>query len=150
MGNERLLLNTWRTPHQERPGTGVRSISEALMHVASEWYIFSPMSVAGAPPADFLPATTTPAERRAAMQKKLADMEKTTSKDAVIEELNKSWAHCKIQLMAARPAELTGKYKPWGLPLDEAAFGMAGDMHEHLGQLIAYSRSVGVTPPWSK
>ena len=31
-----------------------------------------------------------------------------------------------------------------------AAFVMSGDMHEHLGQLIAYARSVGVKPPWSK
>jgi hypothetical protein len=23
-------------------------------------------------------------------------------------------------------------------------------MHEHLGQLIAYARSNGITPPWSK
>ncbi|MDB4874943.1 MAG: DinB-like domain protein [Gemmatimonadetes bacterium] len=133
-----------------RPGAGVRSISEALMHVASEWYVFSPMSVAGTPPEDFLPKTSTPAERRTAMGVKLQSMEKTTGKDAVIAELDKSWAYCKTQLMAANPSELTGKYKPWGLPLDEAAFGMAGDMHEHLGQLIAYARSVGVKPPWSK
>jgi hypothetical protein len=26
----------------------------------------------------------------------------------------------------------------------------SGDQHEHLGQLIAYARSLGVTPPWSK
>jgi hypothetical protein len=52
--------------------------------------------------------------------------------------------------MASKPADLTGKYKPWGMTLDQAAFGMTGDQHEHLGQLIAYARSVGVTPPWSK
>jgi hypothetical protein len=27
---------------------------------------------------------------------------------------------------------------------------MSGDQHEHLGQLIAYARSIGVAPPWSK
>jgi uncharacterized damage-inducible protein DinB len=27
---------------------------------------------------------------------------------------------------------------------------MDGDLHEHLGQLIAYARSVGVKPPWTK
>jgi hypothetical protein len=36
------------------------------------------------------------------------------------------------------------------VPLDDAAFIMAGDLHEHLGQLIAYSRMLGVKPPWSK
>jgi hypothetical protein len=32
----------------------------------------------------------------------------------------------------------------------QLAFGMTGDLHEHLGQLIAYARSVNVVPPWSK
>jgi hypothetical protein len=27
---------------------------------------------------------------------------------------------------------------------------MAGDLHEHLGQLIAYARMNGIKPPWSK
>jgi len=122
-----------------RPAQGVRSVSEALMHVASEWYYYAPMSVAGKPPADF----GTPRE-------KLPALEKITEKQAVIEQLDKSWAHCKAQLSGVDPAALTGKYKPWGVTLDEAAFGMAGDLHEHLGQLIAYARSVGVKPPWSK
>ena len=31
-----------------------------------------------------------------------------------------------------------------------AMLWQAGDSHEHLGQLVTYARSVGVTPPWSK
>ena len=27
---------------------------------------------------------------------------------------------------------------------------VGGDLHEHLGQLIAYARANKVTPPWSK
>jgi uncharacterized damage-inducible protein DinB len=27
---------------------------------------------------------------------------------------------------------------------------MVAHLHEHLGQLIAYARSVGVVPPWSE
>jgi hypothetical protein len=27
---------------------------------------------------------------------------------------------------------------------------VAGDMHEHLGQLIAYARMNHIVPPWSK
>jgi hypothetical protein len=27
---------------------------------------------------------------------------------------------------------------------------ISGDMHEHLGQLIAYARMNNVVPPWSK
>ncbi|HEX4682107.1 MAG TPA: DinB family protein [Gemmatimonadaceae bacterium] len=122
-----------------RPAAGVRSVSEALMHVAGEWYYYTPMSVAGTAPPDF----GTPRE-------KLPALEKITTKDAVVGELEKSWAHCADQLRAADPSRLTGSYKPWGIPMDQAAFVMAGDLHEHLGQLIAYARTIGVKPPWSK
>jgi hypothetical protein len=122
-----------------RPAPGVRSVSEAFMHVAGEWYYFTPMSVAAKAPADFGPP-----------REKLPALEKITTKDAVIAELDKSWSHCAEQLKGVDPAQLTGKYKPWGMTMDAAAFGMAGDLHEHLGQLIAYARTVGVKPPWSK
>jgi uncharacterized damage-inducible protein DinB len=122
-----------------RPAPGVRSVSEVLMHVATEWYYWVPGSIGGNPPADFGP------ESEAAAKK-----EKITAKKDVIAELNTSWAYSKAQLSAANTSALTGKYKPWGVSLPRAAFGMSGDLHEHLGQLISYSRAVGVKPPWSK
>ncbi|MEP6998958.1 MAG: DinB family protein [bacterium] len=122
-----------------RPSPGVRSVSEALMHVASEWYFYVPGSVGGTPPADFGPPRET-----------LPAKEKITAKKDVIAELNKSWAHAQAQLSASDPAKLTGAYKPWGYTLPRATFAMTGDLHEHLGQLISYARAVGVTPPWSK
>ena len=123
-----------------RPASGARSVSEALMHVAGEWYFWGPSSMAGKPPADF----GNPREKLPALEKDV------TSKDAVLAELEKSWTHCRGQLETADAARLTGKYQPWNTTVDRAAFGMAGDLHEHLGQLIAYARSVGVAPPWSK
>jgi uncharacterized damage-inducible protein DinB len=122
-----------------RPTQGVRSVSEALMHVASEWYYFTPMSVGGKAPADFGPP-----------RESLKKLETITSKADVLAQLEKSWTHCAAQVRAADPAQLTGNYKPWGMSLPTASYVMAGDLHEHLGQLIAYARSVGVTPPWSK
>jgi uncharacterized damage-inducible protein DinB len=123
-----------------RPAPGVRSVSEVLMHVAGEWYFWAPSSMAGKPPAGFGDPKT-----------KLPALEKdVTAKDAVLAELDRSWAHCVAQLRAGDPATMTGRYRPWNTTVDAAAFGMSGDMHEHLGQLIAYARSVGVKPPWSK
>jgi uncharacterized damage-inducible protein DinB len=133
-----------------RPAPGVRSISEALMHVASEYYVFTPMSIGSGAPDDFIRKTATSAERNAAMNQKLKDMEKTTDKTSVIAELERSWTYCRAKMVGAKPADLTGAYKPWNAPLDQSAFIMVDDLHEHLGQLIAYSRSVGVKPPWSK
>lgn len=123
-----------------RPTAEVRSVSEAFMHVAGEWYYFTPMSLAGKAPADF-----------GAAREKLPALEKqVTTKDAVIAELNKSWAHCRKEVLAADVSKLTGKYKPFGVTIDRAAMAMTDDLHEHLGQLIVYARSVGVKPPWSK
>lgn len=122
-----------------RPAAGVRSVSQVLMHVASEWVYYAPLSVGLKPPADF-----------GAPRETLPKMETITAKADVIAELDKAWAYGRQQLTAADPATLTGRYAPWKLPLADAAFGMTGDQHEHLGQLIAYARSVGVKPPWTK
>jgi uncharacterized damage-inducible protein DinB len=122
-----------------RPATGVRSVSEVLMHVAGEWYYYTPMSVAAKAPADFGPPRET-----------LPKLEKIADKTEVLAQLDRAWTHCRTQLADADVAQLTASYKPWNVTLPQAAFVMAGDLHEHLGQLIAYARSVGVKPPWSK
>ncbi|MEO5817227.1 MAG: DinB family protein [Gemmatimonadaceae bacterium] len=122
-----------------RPSVGVRSVSEVLMHVATEYYFWVPGSVGGTPPADFgRPRETIPKK------------EKITAKSEVLAELSKSWAYARTQVTSVDASTLTGVYKPWGTSLPKAAFGMTGDLHEHLGQLISYARSVGVKPPWSK
>ena len=47
---------------------------------------------------------------------------------------------------------LTGKRKLFGgdRTIVETTIGMSADLHEHLGQLIAYARMNGIKPPWSK
>ena len=125
--------------YEWRPAAGVRSVSETLMHVAHEWYFYVPGSVGGKPPADF--GNPRAADTRLA---------KVTKKSEVIDELAKSWSYAKAQVGSVDAAHLTGKYKPWDTTIDNAAFGMAGDLHEHLGQLIAYARVNGVKPPWTK
>src|SRR5262249_52529823 len=122
-----------------RPSADVRTVAQVLMHVASEFYYYTPRSIGGQGPADYGPA-----------QAKNAALEKITAKAEVLDHLDKSWAHTKAQFAASDPAKLTGSYQPWNMPLDRAAFNMDGDLHEHLGQLIAYARSVGVKPPWTK
>ncbi len=122
-----------------RPSPDVRTVSEVLMHVAGEWYYICPISVAGKPPADF----GAPGEA-------MRTLERTTAKADVLGQLAKSWDHCTAALGSADPAQLLGKYEPAKMSLARAALRVAGDQHEHLGQLITYARSLGVKPPWSR
>ena len=123
-----------------RPAAGVRSVAEVLLHTAGEWYYICPISNGGKPPADFDP----PREAMGKLERRTAD------KAAVLAELDRAWAHCAATFDAADPARLRGRFEPAKMSLARAALRVAGDLHEHLGQLIAYARSVGVTPPWSK
>jgi hypothetical protein len=70
----------------------------------------------------------------------------------VIDHLNKGFAYAKKELEAIDPATLVGKLKVFGQERSaaEAVLMVTGDMHEHLGQLIAYARSNRIVPPWSK
>ena len=124
-----------------RPAPGVRSVGEAFMHVASEYYRFTPMAY-GATPSPLV-------ERGMEGMKKF---EATSSKADVLKHLREGFAYMKQQINALDPAAITGKKKLFGgdRTIVETSFIMAGDLHEHLGQLIAYARMNGVTPPWSK
>lgn len=54
--------------------------------------------------------------------------------------------------MGLDQAKITGTQKLFGgdRTIIETSFIMSGDLHEHLGQLIAYARMNGIKPPWSK
>ena len=123
-----------------RPMDGVRSVSEVLMLAAMEGYSFIPNSF-GAKPADI-------------PREEMGKLRTLTDKTQVIEHLNKGFAHAKKELEALDPATLTAKRKimvsPNPLAVTDIALGIGGDLHEHLGQMIAYARMNKIVPPWSK
>ena len=120
-----------------RPMDGVRSVSEVLMLIASEGYGFVPSAVGGKAGLE-----------REAMQ----GLSKVTDKAQVIDHLNKAFAHAKKELEAADPATLVAKRRVMGQDraFPDIVIAVGGDMHEHLGQLIAYARTNHIVPPWSK
>jgi hypothetical protein len=122
-----------------RPMEGVRSVSEVLMLAAFEGYSFIPGSFGGK-------AADLGSREEAAKLRTLSD------KAQVIEHLNKGFAHAKQQLESLDASTLTGKRKVMGqdLSASQAALAIGGDLHEHLGQLIAYARMNHIVPPWSK
>jgi len=121
-----------------RPMEGVRSVSEVLMLAAFEGYSFIPTSF-GAKAADL------------GSREEAAKLRTLSDKAQVIDHLTKGFAHAKKELEALDPATLTGKRKIMGRDMSfaDGVLGIGGDLHEHLGQLIAYARTNHIVPPWS-
>jgi uncharacterized damage-inducible protein DinB len=124
-----------------RPAPGVRSVGEVFMHVASEYYAWSPRSF-GATPSPVVTMT------KEGFQK----FESTATKEDVLKNLKEGYAYGRQAVQAVDPATLVGTKKFFGQDATTAdiAMGMSGDLHEHLGQLIAYARMNGIKPPWTK
>jgi uncharacterized damage-inducible protein DinB len=122
-----------------RPSSQVRTVAQLLMHIAGEWYSLCPRSVGAKPPADFGPPAET-----------MHTLEEIATKPEVMEHLRRSWTHCRSSLDNVDPRRLVPDSLPARMGFPRVVLLVAGDQHEHLGQLIAYARSVGVTPPWSR
>jgi uncharacterized damage-inducible protein DinB len=118
-----------------RPAPGVRSTSEVYMHIAiANFYL---LSVTG---------PKMPADIK-------ADTEKTvTSKAEVINWLKRSLAAVKEAHLAVTPKDLERKVHiaDRDATVDGMYLRIVIHANEHMGQLIAYARMTGVSPPWSK
>jgi hypothetical protein len=124
-----------------RPAPGVRSIGEVFMHVASEYYVYTPMSHG---------ATPSPVVGRG--REAFAKFEAAATKENVLKHLEEGFAYAKQAVNGVEPANLVGVRKIYGrdFTIAQTSLMMSGDLHEHLGQLIAYARSNEVKPPWTR
>jgi DinB superfamily len=127
-----------------RPAPGVRSVGEVFMHVASEFYVWSPISF-GAKPSPVISGTSDAVMKQ---------FESKSTKTDVIKALKEGFAYTQSSINGLDPNTLVGTRKLYNGQFTgtiiESSYGMSGDLHEHLGQLIAYARMNGITPPWSK
>jgi uncharacterized damage-inducible protein DinB len=118
-----------------RPGPGVRSTSEIYMHiVTANFYL---LSVTG---------PKMPPEIK-------EDMDKTvTSKPEVIAWLKRSLDVVKQAHAKVTPADLQRKVHiaDRNATVDGMYLRIIVHANEHMGQLVAYARMTGVTPPWSQ
>lgn len=127
-----------------RPGAGVRSVGEVVMHVASDNY-FMPAAVGNAAPAT-TGITGDNYETTVAYEKR------AVSPDSAVKELQASFAFLKQAMQAQTPAALDAKSNMFGTEYTgQQVWIMATThLHEHLGQMIAYARANNIVPPWSK
>jgi uncharacterized damage-inducible protein DinB len=118
-----------------RPADGVRSTSEVYMHIAiANFYL---LSVTG--PA--MPADLKPESERA-----------VTQKAEVIQWLKRSLEAVKTARAAVTAKDLRRKVHiaDRDATVDGMYLRIIIHANEHMGQLIAYARMTGVTPPWSE
>ena len=118
-----------------RPVESVRTVSEVLMHVAIANFLGA-KALGVAAPEYFNPAE---------MEKKY------TSKEDATRILKESQEAVR-KALAASKADLGREVELFGAKRSGMAVFvlLAGHTHEHLGQMISYVRSAGITPPWSK
>lgn len=118
-----------------RPSADARSFAEVFLHVAGERYGF--LSMLGAiPPAGF----------------KAGQFDKsTTQRDRIVEALNQSWDFTSKEINGMSNADFAKLLPKLGPQANEGdvVYLLVADAHEHLGQLIAYSRENGIVPPWT-
>lgn len=127
-----------------RPGAEVRSSGEVFLHLASDNYLL-PAAVGLEPPAatgidiaDF--STLTKFEKQ------------QMSRDEMVAAVEQSFAHLRTAMTGTTEAQLDSTVKLFGQDMTVRYVWVitATHLHEHLGQLIAYARSNGIVPPWSR
>jgi uncharacterized damage-inducible protein DinB len=126
-----------------RPAAGVRSVGETMLHVASDNYLIpifmgKPAPASSGITSDFMTATAY--EKRA------------LTKAQIVAELESSFTHLHQAMTLTTDANLGEMMNMFGQnwSRQRAMVLTVTHLHEHLGQMIAYARSNGVTPPWSR
>lgn len=127
-----------------RPTEGVRSTSEVLMHVVGA-NMMMPVFFGVSPAEGF----EVPENPFALAREWEANV---TAKADVMAKLQGSIEYAKGAIANFPDAMLDEEVTLFGPPMAKRAglLILLSHSHEHLGQLIAYARSNGVTPPWSQ
>jgi uncharacterized damage-inducible protein DinB len=118
-----------------RPSPDSRSFAEVFLHVAGERYQILAM-MGATPPSDFNGKTFE---------------KSTTDKAQIIEQLNKSWQWAQKAMEGMTNADFAKLLPKLGPQANagDVVYILVADAHEHLGQVIAYSRVNGIVPPWT-
>jgi uncharacterized damage-inducible protein DinB len=115
-----------------KPGQGVRSVADVFNLIVKENGMLAGV-ISGTPSTGAPPAPITDPEK---MQ----------------EALKASYVNLQKAITGLSDQDLQAPVKLFGRDMTKlgALMLILEDQHEHLGQSIAYARSNGVVPPWSK
>src|SRR5215471_6926041 len=115
-----------------KPGQGVRSVGDVFNLIVKENGMLVGV-LSGTPNTEAKPAPITDPEK-------------------LQEALKASYVNLQKAIMGLSDQDLQAPVKLFGRDMTKlgALMLILEDQHEHLGQSIAYARSNGVVPPWSK
>ena len=115
-----------------RPGQGVRSVGDVFNLIVTENHMLAGV-LSGTPNTGAKPALITDPEK-------------------LQEALKASYIDLQKAITGLSDDDLQAPVKLFGREMTKqgALMLILEDQHEHLGQSIAYARSNGVVPPWSK
>ena len=118
-----------------RPADGVRSVSEVFMHIVGANYYF----------------LTLVGEKMPEWFKQGMDTT-VTNKEEIVKYLKSSYENLDNYMSNLDVKTLDDPVEFFGMKSTKRHLFLIllDHNHEHLGQLIAYSRMNGITPPWSK
>lgn len=131
-----------------RPGPGVRSVSEAFMHIVAGNFLLLNMAGQGLPEDLY-----GKVEGTMALVKRNQELEKTvTDKAKVMALLERSLAAAREAFQKTSAADLDKPVNFFGRPMTVRGvyLRMLVHINEHMGQLVAYARVNGIVPPWSQ
>ncbi|KAA3608837.1 MAG: DinB family protein [Calditrichaeota bacterium] len=122
-----------------RPFKGVRSISEVYRHIALANYYFAKVS-----------GYEVPEDIEIGLPMEKWDKQ-TTDKTKINNTLARSFKDLMTTGKMITEKDLEKMVNVYGMDMSLRIFMVSSlnHLHEHLGQSIAYARSVGVTPPWT-
>lgn len=126
--------------YEWRPMEGVRSVHDVFGLIIAECHIF-PTAWGHEPPAGAASGFGGEIQRTGAL-----------SRDEVISELGSAFDHLIGVVRGMNNSERMAESSYFGraMPVHANILISTADMHEHLGQLIAYARTNHVVPPWSR
>jgi uncharacterized damage-inducible protein DinB len=142
---EKILALAKAVPEEKyawRPSPAVRSFGEVMIHIANGNRLLLHI------------ATTAPA--RAALEKEITENaareKQPLSRAEIIKLVTDSFADLKQALEPLSAGALGRDMQFFGTPTTQRGIFVLTDTHiaEHLGQAIAYARTMGIAPPWSR
>lgn len=127
-----------------RPAEGVRSVAEVLWHVAADNYVLTAMGGTPAPEWTGIEADSYASVR--------AFENEPRSRAETMDVLRDSFAFMKDAMRSVGEGSLGDTVRLFSRETTVLELWVMATthLHEHLGQSIAYARSNGVVPPWSR